>query len=92
MQFRIRNYLGDTSSHYHVAFATQDYTIIKDIVSSRKESERFLFTQAVLTRTQKRDNILAALIYLQTTESKHFFDQRRKKHYGQLPCPGQGIH
>jgi hypothetical protein len=64
MQFRIRNYLGGTSSHYDVAFATQDYTIIKDIVSIRKERDRFSFLQAALTRTQKQDNILAALIYL----------------------------
>lgn len=77
MQFRVRNYLGGTSSHYHVAFARQDYTIIKDILSIKKEKDRFLFMQASLTRTQKKDNILAALIYLQTTESKHFFDQRR---------------
>ncbi len=77
MQFRIRNYLSTTSSHSHVTLAIQDYTIIKDIVSIKKERGRLSFMQAALTRTQKRDNILAALIYLQTTESKHFFDQRR---------------
>jgi hypothetical protein len=88
MQFRIRNYLGGTSYHYHVAFATGDYTIIKDILSIKKERDRFSFMQAALTRTQKQDNILAALIYLQTTESKHFFDQRhRKTQHGQAVLP-----
>jgi hypothetical protein len=58
---------------------TRDYTIIKDIVSIKKERDRFSFVQAALTGTQKEDNILAALVYLQTTESKHFFDQRRQK-------------
>ncbi|OGN95854.1 MAG: hypothetical protein A2Z77_00385 [Chloroflexi bacterium RBG_13_51_36] len=77
MRSLIRNYLGGTSSQCHVAFATQDYTTIKDIVSIRKERDRFSFMQLALTRTQKQDNILAALIYLQTIEPKHFFDQRR---------------
>jgi len=76
MQSRIRNCPGGTSFHYHVAFATQDYTISKDVLSIKKERDRFWFLQAALTRTQKQDSILAAPVYLQTTESKHFFDQR----------------
>jgi hypothetical protein len=79
MQFRIRNYLDGTSSDYHVAFAKQDYTTTKDTVSIRKERDRFSFMQLALTRTHKQDNILASLIYLQTIEPKHFFDQRGQK-------------
>jgi len=57
-------------------------------VSIKKEKDRFLFMQAALTRTQKKDSILAALVYLQTTESKHFFDQRRQKtQHGQAVLP-----
>jgi len=93
MQFPIRNYLGGTSSHHRVAFATRDYTIIKDIVSSKKESERFSFMKAALTGTHKQDNILAALIYLQPTESKTSSTKDTKKHStGELPCPRLGIY
>jgi hypothetical protein len=52
-------------------------TSASDIVSIKKEGDRFSFMQLALTRTQKQDNILAALIYLPTIEPKHFFDQRR---------------